>query len=126
MMKPKPSMVVLRSLLFVFDIENTTDEEREGIIVSKDVNDEKELAELFDILLKPDFLVFQPHERQRFIDTLSYYLEAGDDFDEVFSRVDTYFYTDVEDQRRFMQVLLERLKSYQFQSEVERVDARDY
>lgn len=118
-MKPKPSMVVLRSLLFVFDIENTTNEEREEIIVSKDVNDDNELAELFDILLKPDFLVFQPHERQIFIDTLSYYLDAGDDFEEVFTRVDTYFDTDVEDQRRFMQVLLERLKIYHFQSEAE-------
>jgi hypothetical protein len=113
MMKPKPSMVVLRSLLFVFDIENTRNEEREEIIVSKDVNDDRELTELFDILLRPDFYVYRQDERQWFIDTLEYYLDAGDSFDEVFTRIDTYFDSEVEDQRRFMQVLLGCLRRYQ-------------
>jgi hypothetical protein len=54
-MKSKPGMIALRSLLFVFDIENTKCEKREKIIVSKDINNDQELAELFDILLKPDF-----------------------------------------------------------------------
>ena len=47
----------VRSLLFVFDIENTRDLKREEIIVSKDVNDENELAELFDLLLRPEFFI---------------------------------------------------------------------
>jgi hypothetical protein len=116
-MKPKPSMVVLRSLLFAFDIENTKSEEREKIIVSKDVNDDRELAELFDLLLKPDFLVYRPDERQWFIDTILYYLGVGENFDEVFTRVDTYFDDEVKDQRRFMKVLLDRLKCYQLEND---------
>ncbi|TFB41687.1 hypothetical protein [Pseudomonas sp. F01002] len=112
-MKPKPSMVVLRSLLFVFDIENTKSEAREEIITSKNVNDDCELAELFDLLLRSDFLKYRPDERQWFVDTILYFLDLGDNFDEVFTRIDTYFDSEVEDQRRFMKVLLERLRFYQ-------------
>lgn len=112
-MKAKPNMSVLRSLLFVFDIENTRSEEREEIIVSKDVNDDFELAELFDVLLRPDFLVYRSDERQWFVDALQYYLNAGDDFNEVFTRMDTYFDDDIHDQRRFMKVLLSCLRQYQ-------------
>lgn len=57
-------MVALRSLLFVFDIENTKCESRKQIIVSKDINSDQELAELFDILLKPDFLTYTPEKTQ--------------------------------------------------------------
>ena len=110
-------MVVLRSLLFVFDIENTIDEGREKFIVSKDVNCDSELVELFDELLKPDFFGFQFHERAWFIDKLSFYLAAGNDFDELFSRVTTYFDDDVKDQRRFMRVLLASLIRYQAESQ---------
>lgn len=104
-------MVVLRSLLFVFDIENTIDEAREEIIVSKDINSDVELLELFDCLLKPDFLVFQSHEREWFIEKISFYLEKGSNFDEIFSKLMTYF-DDVKGQRRFMRVLLSCLSRY--------------
>lgn len=113
MMASASDMVVLRSLLFVFDIENTIDEAREEFIVSKNVNCDSELIELFDALLKPDFLSFQSHEREWFIDKLAFYLAAGDDFDEIFSKITTYFDDVVEDQRRFMKVLLKCLKNYQ-------------
>jgi hypothetical protein len=106
-------MTVLRSLLFVFDIENTRDEKREEVIVSKDVNDEYELAELFDILLRPEFFIYRADERQWFIDTLVYFLEANDSFDGVFAKMTTYFDEDVKDQRKFMEVLLGCLQRYQ-------------
>lgn len=109
-------MVVLRSLLFVFDIENTVDEAREELIVSKDVNFDSELVELFDSLLKSDFLVFKPHEREWFIERISFYLEKGADFDEIFSTMTTYFDEDVKDQRRFMKILLGCLRRYHLEA----------
>lgn len=115
-MKSKPSMVALRSLLFVFDIENTKCENREKIIVSKDINNDQELAELFDILLKTDFLTYTPKERKLFIDTISHHLSTEESFDDIFTKMDTYFDTDIEDQRHFMKVLLERLRHYHSKS----------
>jgi len=103
----------IRSLLFVFDIENTRDLKREEIIVSKDVNDENELAELFDLLLRPEFLIYSKKERQLLIDTLVHFLDCGDSFDGVFSKIDTYFDDGVKDQRKFMEVLLSCLHRYQ-------------
>ena len=44
-------------LLFVFSIENTNDVAREEIITSKNVNDDEELSQLFDLLICPDFYV---------------------------------------------------------------------
>lgn len=105
----------IRGLLFVFDIENTHDLEREEIIVSKNVNDNKELAELFDTLLRPEFFIYSEQERISLIETLSYFLEVGNSFDEVFSKMDTYFDDDVKDQRQFMKVLLGCLERYQSQ-----------
>lgn len=110
----------IRSLLFVFDIENTRDVAREEIIVSKDVNDEQELAELFDILMRPEFLIYSENERQLLIDTLVYFLGINDDFDAVFSKIDTYFDEDVKDQRQFMRVLLECLMRYQSEATQEK------
>ncbi|MCK8667862.1 hypothetical protein M1M11_23550 [Pseudomonas azerbaijanoccidens] len=111
-MKRKPEYFVLRGLLFLFDIENTHNDAREKIIVSKNVNDKEELAELFDILMRPEFLSYNFQEREWCIDTLKYYLEVGDSFDAVFTKITTYFDDDVEDQRQFMQVLLSCLLNY--------------
>lgn len=58
------SLWSVRGLLFIFDIENTRDINREEIIVSKDVNDDRELSELFDVLLKPEFFDYGEKERQ--------------------------------------------------------------
>ena len=102
----------IRSLLFVFDIENTLNLEREKIIVSKNVNDDRELAELFDILLRPEFARYNEIERKLLIDTVAYFLEKDDSFDDVFSIMTTYFDDDVEDRRQFMRVLLIRLERY--------------
>lgn len=109
------SLWSVRGLLFIFDIENTRDINREEIIVSKDVNDDRELSELFDVLLKPEFFDYGEKERQRLIDTLVYFLDCGDTFDEVFKKVDTYFDDEVLDQRQFMRVLLDRLRVYQLE-----------
>lgn len=115
MMTKSSDMIVLRSLLFVFDIENTVDDAREEYIASKNVNSESGLLELFDQLLRPDFLAFQFHEREWLIEKISFYLKDGSDFDEIFSRITTYFGDEVKDRRRFMKVLLSCLERYQLE-----------
>lgn len=112
-MKRKPEYFVLRGLLFIFDIDNVHDDAREKIIVSKNVNDQEELAELFDVLLRPEFLSYSIREREWCIETLRHYLNVGDDFDAVFTKITTYFNDDVDDQCQFMQVLLHCLLKYQ-------------
>ncbi|WHS58933.1 hypothetical protein [Pseudomonas sp. G2-4] len=104
-------------LLFVFSIENTHDVAREEIITSKNVNDDEELRQLFDFLIRPEFLFHSPKEQNLLINTLSYFLENDDSFDGVFLNLDTYFDSDVNDQRRFMRVLLASLVRYQAESQ---------
>jgi hypothetical protein len=115
-MKPKPSMMPLIGLLFVFNIENVSDEKREEIIVSKNINIDPELSELFDVLLKPEFLRYPPGAQDKYIEVISYYLEAGDSFDDLFEDMDTYFDQEIYDQRHFMEVLLNCLRCYQLES----------
>lgn len=110
-MKRLPKLSILRGLLFLFDIDNIDSDEREEIIVSKNVNDETELAELFDMLMRPEFI--SDSDREWYIDTLIYYLDIGESFDSVFDKITTYFDDEVEDRRKFMQVLLDCLLRYQ-------------
>ncbi|MBV7495756.1 hypothetical protein KW837_15925 [Pseudomonas sp. PDM24] len=112
-MKRPPKLSILRGLLFLFDIDNVDSVEREEIIVSKDVNDEAELAELFDLLMKPEFTIYSDDDRAWYIDTLIYYLEGEESFDSVFEKLTTYFDDEIEDQRKFMRVLLACLLRYQ-------------
>jgi hypothetical protein len=112
-MKRQPKLSILRGLLFLFDIDNVDDVEREEIIVSKNVNDEAELAELFDMLMRPEFTAYSDSDREWYIDTLNYYLGLEESFDSVFDKLTTYFDDEVEDRRKFMQVLLECLLRYQ-------------
>lgn len=111
-MKKKPDIAILQGLLFTYSIENTDDLEREEIIISKNVNNNAELSELFDILTKPEFLSYREDEQIWFIETIEHYLSKGDDFESVFYLFCTYFENDIIDKRAFMTVLLERLKSY--------------
>lgn len=115
-MKNKYKIVDIKNLLFVFDIENTRSDEREKVIVSKDVNNDKELAELFDALLKSEFLDYTTQEQVSLTETVAHFLNEDDNFDRVFGRMTTYFDEDVIDQRRFMQVLLSCLRRYQLES----------
>jgi hypothetical protein len=115
-MKPKPNMMPLVGLLFVFNIENSSSEKIEEIIVSKNINIDSELSELFDILLKPEFLCYPAGAQNKYIEAISYYLEAGDSFDDLFGEMDTYFDQDIYDQRHFMEVLLNCLRCYQSES----------
>jgi hypothetical protein len=115
-MKNKYKIVDIKNLLFVFDIENTRSDEREKIIVSKDVNNDKELAELFDALLKSEFLDYTTQEQVSLTETVAHFLNEDDNFDRVFGRMTTYFDEDVIDQRRFMRVLLSCLRRYQLES----------
>ncbi|WP_434703466.1 hypothetical protein J3P85_21545 [Pseudomonas sp. Z1-12] len=103
-------------LLFVFSIENTHDVAREEIITSKNVNDDEELGQLFDFLIRPEFLFHSPKDKILLINTLGYFLENGDSFDRVFLNLDAYFDDDVNDQRQFMRVLLASLMIYQAES----------
>ena len=112
-MKRPPKLSILRGLLFLFDIDNVDSVEREEIIVSKDVNDETELAELFDLLMKPEFTIYSDDDRAWYIDTLIYYLEREESFDSVFEKLTTYFDDEIEDQRKLMRVLLACLLRYQ-------------
>ncbi|ALI01925.1 hypothetical protein C1Y08_10800 [Pseudomonas sp. FW306-02-F02-AA] len=112
-MKRAPKLSILRGLLFLFDIDNVDDPEREEVIVSKNVNDRVELAQLFDLLMRSEFISFSDGDREWYIDTLKYYLGTDENFDSIFTKITTYFDEDVEDQRQFMQVLLECLMRYQ-------------
>jgi hypothetical protein len=112
-MKSKPSVMPLVGLLFVFNIENACDEEREEVIVSKDINVDVELCELFDVLLRPEFLRYSPSAQEKYIALIAYYMEAGDNFDDLFKDMDMYFDQEVQDQRHFMKILLSCLKRYQ-------------
>lgn len=115
-MKRQPRLSIIRGLLFTYNIENTKDLEREEIIVSKNVNDRKELSELFDTLTKPEFFTYTKEEQQWFINTISHYLSINDTFDSVFYLLDTYFEDEIIDQRHFMKVLLECLVRYQVEA----------
>lgn len=112
MKKRSPSMSIIRGLLFTYDIENTDDLKREAFIASKDVNNEKELIELFNELTKPDFLAYTKPEQDWFIDSIEHFLANGDSFDGAFKTMATYFSTEVIDQQKFMKTLLRCLKNY--------------
>lgn len=112
-MKDLYNIASIRGLLFVFDIENADDEEREAIIASKNVNDEKELADLFDLVLRPEFFAYEQKGRETLINTVAYFLNKNDSFDRVFERMTTYFDDEVVDQAKFMKVLLMCLQRYQ-------------
>nr|WP_256669359.1 hypothetical protein [Pseudomonas sp. C2B4] len=101
--------------MFVFDIENADDEEREALIASKNVNDEKELTDLFDLVLRSEFFAYEQTGRETLINTIAYFLNQDDDFNRVFERMTTYFDDDVVDQRKFMMVLVSCLRRYQLE-----------
>ena len=105
-------IVDIKNLLFVFDIENTFDVERERLIVEKNVNDPEQLAELFEILLKPEFYEYTDAEQESLINTVDHFLKEDDNFDRVFNRMTTYFDDEVTDRLSFMRVLVECLTKY--------------
>lgn len=111
-MKKKPDLAILRGLLFTYCIENCRDAEREQVIASKNINNEKELSELFNTLTKPEFFSYKEDEQQWFIDTLQHFLSTNENFSSVFYLFDTYFEDEIRDNRQFMTVLLECLKRY--------------
>ena len=117
-MKTKtPSMSIIRGLLFTYDIENTDDLKREERIASVDVNDEKELAELFNDLTKPEFLMYTRLEQDWFIASIEHFLAKNDSFNDVFKTMTTYFSTEIVDQRKFMSVLLRCLQHYKLETD---------
>ena len=111
-MKNSYEIVDVKNLLFVFDIENTCDVERERLIVEKNVNDPRQLRELFDVLLKSEFNECTDGEQKSFIDTVDHFLRVDDNFDRVFNRMTTYFNEEVKDRPSFMRILLECLTKY--------------
>ena len=111
-MKRTQSMSTIRGLLFTYDIENADDLERENLISSKNINNKKELIELFDELTKSEFLSYIKPEQERLIESIEYYLAIKDNFDAALNTMTTYFSTPVTDQQAFMRTLLDRLKQY--------------
>ncbi|MGE1153189.1 hypothetical protein [Pseudomonas kitaguniensis] len=112
-MKRLPDLSILRSLLFTYNIENYNDLERESFIVSKNINDDKELSELFEKLTKPEYISYKPEVRHWYIATLQHFLNTDESFDSVFYHFDTYFDDEILDKRQFMKVLLDCLNRYQ-------------
>jgi hypothetical protein len=74
-MKLTPELSILKSLLFTYSIENYDDSERERFIASKKINNETELAELFEKLTKPQFISYKLEIQQWHIETLQHYLQ---------------------------------------------------
>ncbi|AZE61664.1 MULTISPECIES: hypothetical protein [Pseudomonas] len=116
-MKLKPDLSILKSLLFTYSIENYDDPERERFIASKNVNDETELAELFEKLTKPEFLSYKIEIQQWHIETLQHYLNIDENFSSVFYLLDTYFDDEITDHRQFMRVLLRCLQHYRLETD---------
>jgi hypothetical protein len=112
-MKLAPDLQITRNLLFTYCIENTEDIEREGFIVSKNVNNDIELSELFDTLTRPVFFSYKVDERQWHIDTLEHFIKTNDSFDSVFYLFDTYFEDEIINRKQFMKILLQCLMRYQ-------------
>jgi hypothetical protein len=111
-MKRRPQLSILQGLLFTYCIENSRNLEREGIIASKNVNDSKELTELFDALTKPEFYTYTLEEQDWHIETIRHHLSTEETFDSVFYLFDTYFEDDINDNRAFMNTLLGCLTRY--------------
>lgn len=111
-MNIKPRISTIQGLLFTYCIENARNTEREELIALTDVNNPKDLSELFDKLTKPEFIRYKHEEMQRHINTIEYFLNSDEDFESVFYLFDTYFEDEIINKRSFMTVLLERLKSY--------------
>lgn len=111
-MKLTPELSILRSLLFTYSIENYDDPERERFIASKNINNETELADLFEKLTKPEFLSYKLEIQQWHIETLQRYLNTDENFNSVFYLLDTYFDDEITDHRQFMSVLLRCLQNY--------------
>ncbi|PIB61173.1 hypothetical protein [Pseudomonas sp. 2822-17] len=111
-MRKKPSLSILRGLLFTYCVENTKNLETEEIIASKNINNENELSELFHTLTKPEFLSYREDEQNWFIESIEHYLSTDENFESVFYLFDTYFEDEIVDKRRFMKVLLDCLKLY--------------
>ncbi len=118
-MKYPPKLSIIKSLLFTYCIENYDDPARESVIVSKNINDDKQLTELFDTLTKPEYLLYKTEERQWHIDTIQYFLDRDDNFESVFYLFDTYFDDEIIDKRQFMKVLLQCLIRYQTEASEE-------
>ncbi|KAA5845348.1 hypothetical protein F2A38_00590 [Pseudomonas chlororaphis] len=113
-MNKKTDLNIFRSLLFIFDIDNPDNDSkiRQDIIASKNINDIRELSELFDTILKPEFLAYTPEARERCIKTLKYFLNTDENFDFLFDKITTHFNYDIEDQRHFMRTLHHCLNRY--------------
>jgi hypothetical protein len=57
-------------------------------------------------------LACRADEQKKFVETISYYLETGNSFDDLFEYMDTYFDQEIESQRHFMSIFLDCLNRY--------------
>jgi hypothetical protein len=111
-MKLEPTLDIIPSILFPFDINSDQDETIENLIAKTDINNDDELTHLFNTLIKPEFTKRIISEQQWYIDTLTFFLNKNEKFNRVFSEITTYFSEEPIDKRHFMSVLLECLKKY--------------
>lgn len=85
------------SLLFTYSIESSDNPEKEILIASKNVTNDKELAESFIKFTKPEFTLYGHEERQSYIDTSRHFLKTNEDFEAALLLFDTYFDDEVID-----------------------------
>lgn len=117
-MKPKPHLSTIQGLLFTYCIENSRNPDRKELIAFTDVNNAKELGNLFDKLTRPEFFKYKYEERKRHIHTIQHFLNTDEKFEAVFYLFDTYFTDEIIDKRQFMKALLERLTHYNLEASI--------
>ncbi|AJP52815.1 hypothetical protein [Pseudomonas simiae] len=121
-MKLKPSTSITQGLLFTYCVENAKNPAREELIAATNINNDKELENLFNKLTKPEFVRYKVDERQRHVENLEYLLQTDEDFESVFYLFDTHFEDEITDKRRFMKVLLKCLKKYHKEATLKKTD----
>lgn len=112
-MKLQPNISILTGFLFLFDIDYPHPESVAEFICLADVNDCSDLSRVFDLVVKPDFFNYSEADRCWLIETLTFFLNKNESFEEVLEKRSFLFSDEIEDGRLFMGTLLGRLRAYQ-------------
>ncbi|MCR8932214.1 MULTISPECIES: hypothetical protein [unclassified Pseudomonas] len=112
MMKFKPDISILPGFLFVLDIDYPHVASAEEFICLADVNDGADLSAVFDLIVRPEFLSYSESDKCWLIETIAFFMDEGNSFEDVFAKRSLLFSEEIEDGRMFMRTLLERLRTY--------------
>ncbi|MBC3207997.1 hypothetical protein HU755_14440 [Pseudomonas sp. SWRI111] len=108
----KPDISILPGFLFIFDIDYPHSESVEELICWADVNDCSDLSNVFDSVIRPEFLSYSEGDKCWLIETIASCLDENNSFEGVFAKRSLLFSDEIEDARMFMSTLLERLRAY--------------